>query len=71
MLLPQVWIVAVPETLGVHWNTFSGAALVGAQVPLSVPPPLVVPLNVPPCGGMTVALAHAEVGGVPGMVTGV
>ena len=54
--LPQVWTVAVPETVGVHWNTFSGEPLVTPQPPASVLVPLVAPVKVPPCDGMTVGL---------------
>jgi len=54
--LPQVWIVAVPETLGVHWKTFSGEPLEFPQLPASVPVPLVLPVKVPPTTGMTMGL---------------
>ena len=79
--LPQVWTVAVPETVGVHWNTFSGEPLVMPQPPASVLVPLVAPVKVPPCDGMTVGLpqlpllamvvvlvAHAGVEALAGML---
>ena len=56
MLPPQVWIVAVPETVGVHWNACSGESPELPQLPDSELAPLVAPLKVPPCAGMTVGL---------------
>ena len=53
---PQVWMVAVPETAGVHWKTRSGEVPELPQLPASVLVPLVVPLKVPPCAGMTVGV---------------
>jgi len=53
---PHVWIVAVPETAGVHWKTRSGEVPVLPQLPVCELVPLVVPLKVPPCAEMTVAL---------------
>src|SRR5947199_3329 len=53
---PHVWMVAVPETAGVHRNTRSGEAPELPQLPASVLVPLVVPLKVPPCAGMTVGV---------------
>jgi len=54
--VPQVWIVAVPETPGVHWKTRSGDIPELPQLPASEFAPLVVPPKVPPCAGMTVGL---------------
>ena len=54
--MPQVWIVAVPETAGVHWKTRSGDIPELPQLPASEFAPLVVPPKVPPCAGMTVGL---------------
>ena len=59
---PHVWMVAVPETVGIHRNTRSGEAPELPQLPSSVLVPLVVPLKVPPAAGMGVALAQAPVG---------
>ena len=56
MFPPQVWIVAVPETVGVHWNACSGESPELPQLPDSELAPLVAPLKVPPCAGMTVGL---------------
>jgi hypothetical protein len=53
---PHVWIVAVPETAGVHWKTRSGEPPELPQLPASELEPLVAPLKVPPCAGMTVGL---------------
>ena len=53
---PQVRIVAVPETAGVHWKTRSGEVPELPQLPACELAPLVVPPNVPPCAGMTVGL---------------
>ncbi len=65
VLVPlHVAIVAVPDAAGVHWKTRSGALPLSAHVPASVLAPLVVPLNVPPAAGITVAFAHAPVCGV-------
>src|SRR5213593_672376 len=52
-------MVAVPETAGVHWKTCSGEVPELPQLPASELVPLVVPLKVPPCAGMTVGLVHA------------
>src|SRR2546427_11279734 len=49
-------MVAVPETAGVHWNTRSGEASELPQLPAAELVPLVVPLKVPPCTGMTVGV---------------
>src|SRR5881296_2315888 len=53
-------MVAVPETAGVHWKTCSGESpeLV-AQLPACWLGPLVTPLKVPPCAGMTVGLLQS------------
>ena len=59
MLPPQVWIVAVPETVGVHWKTRSGEVPELPQLPACEVVPLVVPLNVPPAAEMTVGLLQA------------
>src|SRR2546427_10730023 len=56
---PQVWMVATPETAGVHWNTFSGEGPVLPHVPASVLEPLLTPLKVPPWDGMTVGALQA------------
>ena len=42
---PQVWMVALPETAGVHWKTCSGAVLELPQLPASALVPLVAPLT--------------------------
>src|SRR5207249_4845628 len=55
---PHVWIVAVPETVGVHWKTFSGEVSELPQLPVNRFVPLVVPVNVPPCAAMTVGLVQ-------------
>jgi hypothetical protein len=52
--------VAVPENGAVHWKTCSGAPSVMLHVPASVLGPVVVPLNIPPCGGTRVTFAHAS-----------
>ena len=52
-------MVAVPEAVGVHWKTFSGAPPVCVAQPVSVLAPLVVPVKVPPAAGTTVAAAQA------------
>src|SRR5437899_837217 len=62
--LPQVSIVAGPETAGVHWKACSGEEPELPQVPARLLVPLVVPVNVPPAAGMTVARLHAEPGRV-------
>src|SRR5205807_10186807 len=49
-------MVAVPETVGVHWKTRSGEFAELPQLPATELVPLVVPLKVPPCGGMTVGV---------------
>ena len=56
---PHVWMVAVPDVVGVHWKTRSGARPEIPHVPASVLVPLVVPVKVPPPAGMTVALPQA------------
>ena len=58
MLPPHVWIVAVPETAGVHLKTRSGELPELPQLPACRPVPLVVPLKVPPCAEMTVGLVQ-------------
>jgi len=45
---PHVWLVAVPETVGVHWKTISGELPELPQLPANTLEPLVVPVNVPP-----------------------
>src|SRR5436305_9399183 len=60
-------MVAVPETVGVHWKTCSGDSPERPQLPASALVPLVVPLKVPPGAGMAVGLLQsparaAEVG---------
>src|SRR5437764_1627202 len=52
-------MVAVPETVGVHWKTRSGDSPERPQLPASALVPLVVPLKVPPGAGMTVGLLQA------------
>src|SRR5438094_1255059 len=49
-------MVAVPETVGVHWKTCSGAVPELPQLPASTLVPLVVPPKVPPWAGRTVGL---------------
>src|SRR5207247_1000445 len=68
-------MVAVPETAGVHWKTRSGESPELPQLPASRLDPLVVPLKVPPCAGLTLGLLQcaARVGvvvvvGVDGVV---
>src|SRR5213593_2761463 len=56
-------MVAVPETAGVHWKTRSGESPELPQLPASRLDPLVVPLKVPPCAGMTLGLLQSP-GGV-------
>jgi len=56
---PHVWMVAVPETVGVHWKTRSGDSPERPQLPASALVPLVVPLKVPPGAGMTVGLLQS------------
>ena len=56
--------MALPDTPGVHANTFSGEPSEEPQVALNVPVPLVVPEKVPPPGGMTIGLAQASGGSV-------
>src|SRR5207249_11050297 len=53
---PQVSMVAVPETAGVHWKTCSGELPELPQVPACVLVPLVVPPKVPPWAGIRVGL---------------
>src|SRR5213594_3111951 len=52
-------MVAVPETVGVHWKTCSGDSPERPQLPASALVPLVVPLKVPPTAGMAVGLLQA------------
>src|SRR5205809_5102147 len=52
-------MVAVPETVGVHWKTCSGDSPERPQLPASALVPLVVPLKVPPGAGMAVGLLQA------------
>src|SRR5436309_7696082 len=52
-------MVAVPETVGVHWKTRSGDSPERPQLPASALVPLVVPLKVPPGAGMAVGLLQA------------
>src|SRR5207249_10616717 len=52
-------MVAVPETVGVHWKTRSGEFAELPQLPASELVPRVVPLKVAPCAGMTVGLLQA------------
>ena len=56
---PHVWMIAAPETVGVHWKTRSGEVPELPQLPASELAPLVVPLKVPPCAGITVGLLQA------------
>ena len=49
---PQVAIVAVPETTGVHWKTCSGEFAVVAHVPLCALVPPVALSKTPPWGGI-------------------
>jgi len=58
VLPPHVWIVAVPETAGVHWKTCSGELPKLPQLPACRFVPLVVPPKVPPCAGMRVGLSQ-------------
>jgi len=60
---PQVWMVATPETAGVHRNTFSGEVPVLPHMPASVLVPLFTPLKVPPWDGMIVGLLQAPPAG--------
>src|SRR6266516_120436 len=52
-------MVAVPETVGVHRKTCSDEPSELPQLPASRLDPLVVPLKVPPCAGMTVGLLQS------------
>src|SRR5207249_11908661 len=52
-------MVAVPETVGVHWKTCSGDSPERPQLPASALVPLVVPLKIPPGAGMAVGLLQA------------
>src|SRR5438552_17889659 len=52
-------MVAVPETVGVHRKTCSDEPSELPQLPASALAPLVVPLKVPPCAGMTVGLLQS------------
>ena len=57
---PHVSIVAVPETSGVHSTTVSGEPA-PPQVPANVSAaPLVVPVTVPPAGGIVSMGGHGE-----------
>jgi len=56
---PQVSMVAVPETAGVHWKTCSGEVPELPQLPACELVPLVVPLKVPPSAGIIVGLSQA------------
>src|SRR5213594_3919416 len=64
-------MVAVPETAGVHWKTCSGEVPELPQLPASRLDPLVVPLKVPPCAGMTLGLLQSPGGVVVVVVVGV
>jgi len=65
VVAPHVWMVAVPDTAGVHWKTRSGAPpLADAQLPACALAPLVVATIVPPCAGRSCGLAHVPVAGV-------
>src|SRR2546428_8002715 len=57
-------MVAVPEAVGVHWKTRSGALAELPQLPAWVLVPVVVPLKVPPCAGMTVGVLQPAAGRV-------
>jgi hypothetical protein len=61
---PHVCSVDTPDTLGVHWNTYSGAVFVVPHVPVRALAPAVTPVNTPPAGGITVAVAHVPAGNV-------
>ena len=52
--------MALPDTPGVHANTFSGEPSEEPHVALNVPVPLVVPAKVPPPGGMTIGLGSGR-----------
>src|SRR5947207_11546680 len=52
-------MVPVPESAGVHWKTCSGELPELPQLPASELVPLVLPLKVPPCAGITVRWAQA------------
>jgi len=54
----QVWMVAVPDVLGVHWYTDSGDVDVDAHVPACWLVPEVEPTNVPPPAGIIAGSAH-------------
>jgi len=60
---PQVWMLATPETAGVHLNALSGEVPVLPHVPVSALEPLVTPLKVPPWDGMIVGLLQAPPAG--------
>src|SRR2546422_5129263 len=65
-------MVAMPDTVGVHWKTRSGAVAVEPQLPARPFAPLVVPVKVPPAAGITVGLLHAPAGtGVVVVLVGV
>src|SRR5262245_7134984 len=49
-------MVAMPDLVGVHENTRSGDVPLLPQLPASALAPLVVPLTLPPAGGMTVGV---------------
>src|SRR5438094_327333 len=57
-------MVAVPERAGVHWKTCSGELPELPQPPASEFMPLVLPLKVPPCAGITVRWAQAPASAV-------
>ena len=61
MPAPQVWMLAVPETAGVHWKTRSGETPELPQLPVSRLVPLVVPVKVPPCAEMMIGLVQLPV----------
>src|SRR5437763_2177050 len=63
-------MVAVPETVGVHWKTRSGDSPELPQLPASALVPLVVPLKVPPGAGMAVGLLQAPPPGREVVVVG-
>src|SRR5438132_12069989 len=63
-------MVAVPETVGVHWKTCSGDSPERPQLPASALVPLVVPLKVPPGAGMAVGLLQAPPPGREVVVVG-
>src|SRR5436309_1544866 len=64
VLPPHVWIVAVPESAGVHWKTRSGELPELPQLPACPLVPLVAPLKLPPSAGMTVGVLQPPLGRV-------